>query len=193
MSSTVPNRVVFVLGGPGSGKGTQSAKLVADFGVEHLSAGDLLRAHIKSGSADGKMVAEMIAQGQIVPSSVTVGLLDAAMKASDKSLFLIDGFPRNDENREAFEKGTGILPERVLFFDCPEGVMEKRLLGRNQGRSDDNIETIRKRFHVFVEQSLPVVEYYEQHDKVVRIDADRDPEDIYKEIKPIFEKLSEEQ
>ena len=145
---TKPFKVVFVLGGPGSGKGTQSARLVEDFGLVHLSAGDLLRAHMKSGSAEGKMVAEMIQQGQIVPSHVTNGLLLAAMEASGKAKFLIDGFPRNEENRSAFEEETGIQPALVLFFDCPEEVMERRLLGRNEGRSDDNIETIRKRFRV---------------------------------------------
>lgn len=68
-----------------------------------MSAGDLLRAHMKSGTPDGKMVAEMIANGQIVPSHVTISLLQAAMDASGKTQFLIDGFPRNEENRSAFE------------------------------------------------------------------------------------------
>lgn len=179
-------QVAFVLGGPGSGKGTQSAKLVEEFGVVHLSAGDLLRAHMKSGTPDGQMVAEMIANGQIVPSSVTVGLLEAAMKGSGKNQFLIDGFPRNEENRAAFESQTRIEPKFILFFDCPEDVMEKRLLGRNEGRTDDNIETIRKRFRVFLEQSMPVVEYYEKLGRVARISADRDPEDIYKEVRRAF-------
>ena len=175
-----------MLGGPGSGKGTQSSKLVEDFGVVHLSAGDLLRAHMKSGTPDGKMVADMIAQGQIVPSSVTVELLQGAMDASGKSQFLIDGFPRNEENRAAFENQTGIQPKVILFFDCPEEVMEKRLLGRNEGRTDDNIETIRKRFKVFLESSMPVVQYYEKQGKVARISADRDPDDIYKEVRRAF-------
>jgi UMP-CMP kinase len=99
-----PGAVVFVLGGPGAGKGTQCTNIVRDFGFEHLSAGDLLRAHMKSGSPDGNMVAEMITQGQIVPSEVTVNLLLAAMAASGKQKFLIDGFPRNTENRDAWEK-----------------------------------------------------------------------------------------
>ena len=174
------------MGGPGSGKGTQSAKLVEEFGVVHLSAGDLLRAHMKSGTPDGEMVAEMIANGQIVPSSVTVSLLEAAMDASGKKQFLIDGFPRNEENRGAFESQTGIEPKFILFFDCPEEIMERRLLGRNEGRTDDNIETIRKRFKVFIESSMPVVQYYEKLNKVARISADRDPEDIYKEVRRAF-------
>lgn len=179
-------QIAFVLGGPGSGKGTQSAKLVEEFGVVHLSAGDLLRAHMKSGTPDGQMVADMIANGQIVPSSVTVALLQAAMDASGKRQFLIDGFPRNEENRAAFEAQTGIQPRFVLFFDCPEDVMERRLLSRNEGRTDDNIETIRKRFRVFVEQSMPVVAHYERDGKVARIVADRAPEDIYKEVRRAF-------
>lgn len=96
--------VVFVLGGPGAGKGTQCANLVRDYGYTHLSAGDLLREHIKSGSKEGNMVADMIKNGQIVPSEVTVGLLADAMLAAKNDKFLIDGFPRNAENRAAFER-----------------------------------------------------------------------------------------
>lgn len=70
------------------------------------------------------------------------------MTDSGKDRFLIDGFPRNDENRAAFEADTGEEPAFVLYFDCPESVMEARLLGRNEGRTDDNIETIKKRFRV---------------------------------------------
>jgi UMP-CMP kinase len=179
-------KVAFVLGGPGSGKGTQSAKMVEEFGVVHLSAGDLLRAHMKSGSEDGKMVADMIANGQIVPSSVTVGLLQGAMDASGKSQFLIDGFPRNDENRDAFERQTGIEPTVIFYFDCPEAVMERRLLGRNEGRTDDNEATIRKRFAVFQQQSLPVIQHYGGLGKVARINADRDADEVYKEVRRIF-------
>ena len=94
--------MVFVLGGPGAGKGTQCANIVKDFGFAHLSAGDLLRAHMKSGSPDGNMVAEMIKQGQIVPSEVTVNLLLDAMRASGKDKFLIDGFP---ETRKIATRG----------------------------------------------------------------------------------------
>ncbi|KAL4424347.1 hypothetical protein ABPG75_001648 [Micractinium tetrahymenae] len=181
------HKVVFVLGGPGSGKGTQCARLVQEFGLEHLSAGDLLREHMKSGSTEGQMVADMIKNGQIVPSHVTISLLQRAMDESGSTKpFLIDGFPRNEENRGQFEKQTGILPELVLFFDCPEEVMERRLLGRNEGRTDDNIETIRKRFKVFIESTVPVVEHYEQQGRVARINADRGADDIYKEVCRLF-------
>ncbi|KAG6496791.1 hypothetical protein ZIOFF_044663 [Zingiber officinale] len=202
--------VVFVLGGPGSGKGTQCSKIVENFGFTHLSAGDLLRAEIKSGSENGTMISNMIKEGKIVPSEVTVELLRKAILESGNNKFVIDGFPRNEENRVAFENVTKLEPEFILFFDCPEEEMEQRLLGRNQGRDDDNIETIRKRFGVFIESSLPVIEYYDQKGKVrkrfvlsvpldwdglsslsaqypsVSIDAMKPIDDVFEDVKAIF-------
>ncbi|CAI0402883.1 unnamed protein product [Linum tenue] len=180
--------VVFVLGGPGSGKGTQCANIVEHFGYTHLSAGDLLRAEIKSGSENGTMIQTMIKEGKIVPSEVTIKLLEKAILGIDNDKFLIDGFPRNEENRAAFEAvvRTKIEPEFVLFFDCPEEEMERRLLSRNQGREDDNIETIRKRFKVFLDSSLPVVEYYAAKGKVKKIDAAKPVQEVFDAVKTIF-------
>ncbi|KAK3195277.1 hypothetical protein Dsin_026587 [Dipteronia sinensis] len=178
--------VVFVLGGPGSGKGTQCANIVQHFGYTHLSAGDLLRAEIKSGSENGTMIQNMIKEGKIVPSEVTIKLLQKAILENGNDKFLIDGFPRNEENRAAFEEVTKIEPEFVLFFDCSEEEMERRLLGRNQGREDDNIETIRKRFKVFLESSLPVVQYYESKGKVRKIDAAKPIEEVFEAVKAVF-------
>ncbi|OIW17633.1 hypothetical protein TanjilG_28983 [Lupinus angustifolius] len=178
--------VVFVLGGPGSGKGTQCANIVQHFGYTHLSAGDLLRAEIKSGSENGTMIQNMIKEGKIVPSEVTIKLLQRAVEEDGNDKFLIDGFPRNEENRAAFENVTGIEPAFVLFFDCPEEEMERRLLSRNQGREDDNIETIRKRFRVFLESSLPVINYYDAKAKVCKIDAARPVEEVFETVKAIF-------
>ncbi|XP_042471042.1 UMP-CMP kinase 3-like [Zingiber officinale] len=178
--------VVFVLGGPGSGKGTQCAKIVENYGFTHLSAGDLLRAEIKSGSENGTMISNMIKEGKIVPAEVTIDLLKKAMIGSGNDRFLIDGFPRNEENRAAFENGTKIEPEFILFFDCPEEEMERRLLSRNQERVDDNIETIRKRFRVFVESSLPVIEHYELKGKVRKVNATKSIEEVFEDVKIIF-------
>ncbi|XP_039129202.1 UMP-CMP kinase 3-like isoform X3 [Dioscorea cayenensis subsp. rotundata] len=182
--------VVFVLGGPGSGKGTQCANIVQHFGFTHLSAGDLLRAEIKSGSENGTMIQNMIKEGKIVPSEVTIKLLQRAMRESGNDKFLIDGFPRNEENRAAFEEVTKIEPEFVLFFDCSEEEMQQRILGRNQGREDDNIETIRKRFKVFMESSLPVIEYYNSKGKVRKIDAGKPIEEVFEDVKEIFSPYS---
>lgn len=183
--------VVFVLGGPGSGKGTQCSNIIEHFGYTHLSAGDLLRAEIKSGSENGTMIQNMIKEGKIVPSEVTIKLLQRAMEESGNEKFLIDGFPRNEENRAAFEAVTGIEPSIVLFFDCDEKEMERRLLNRNEGRVDDNIETIRKRFRVFMESSIPVVEYYESKGKVRKIDAAKPVDEVFESVKAIFTPKSE--
>lgn len=182
--------VIFVLGGPGSGKGTQCANIVQHFGYTHLSAGDLLRAEQKSGSENGTMIQNMIKEGKIVPAEVTIKLLQKAIQESSNDKFLIDGFPRNEENRAAFESMTGIVPEFVLFFECSEEEMEKRLLGRNQGREDDNTETIRKRFKVYIESSLPVIQYYDTLGKVRKIDAAKPIDAVFEDVKAIFQKIA---
>lgn len=127
--------VIFVLGGPGSGKGTNCARIVQDYGFVHLSAGDLLREEMASGSPHGEMIKTMIKEGKIVPSEVTVTLLENAMeKARPLRKFLIDGFPRNDENNQAWERQVApkVDFQFVLVLDCPEHVLEERLLKRGQ-------------------------------------------------------------
>jgi len=205
-----PPTVVFVLGGPGAGKGTQCSKLVRaaraarhslsrppsqvrDYGFTHLSAGDLLRAHMQTDSADGRLVAELIANGQIVPSSVTVNLLTSAMASSGCSRFLIDGFPRNSENRDAWERVAGYDCTFVLFYDVSEEVMTQRLLGRNQGRTDDNAATIAKRFRVFEDSTRPVLAHYEAKGKLVRVDGGRGVEEVYEATRPAFQQFAEKE
>ncbi|MCJ1227398.1 bifunctional uridylate/adenylate kinase [Toensbergia leucococca] len=179
--------VIYVLGGPGAGKGTQCANLVRDYNFTHLSAGDLLRAEQdRPDSQFGGMIKEYIADGKIVPMEVTVQLLENAMtdvvkeKGSGKGRFLIDGFPRKMDQALKFE--SAVCPSQfTLFFDCPEDVMQKRLLnrGKTSGRADDNAESIKKRFRTFVDTSMPVVEYFEGEGKVVRVMATAGPEEVY--------------
>lgn len=180
-------RIFFVLGGPGSGKGTQCARLVEKFGFDHFSAGDLLRAEVASGSEQGKMVGEMIKEGRIVPGEITIALLKAAIDGSSAPGILIDGFPRQLDQAGAFEKNVSDF-EFVLFFDCPEEEMERRLLkrGETSGRTDDNIESIKKRFRTFVETSMPVITYYSAKGKVHRIDATQNVADIANKVANLF-------
>ncbi|GMJ00187.1 hypothetical protein like AT4G25280 [Hibiscus trionum] len=178
--------ITFVLGGPGSGKGTQCIKIVETFGFTHLSAGDLLRREIDSNSADGAMILNKIKEGKIVPSQLTVKLIQKGMESSDNDKFLIDGFPRTEENRVSFEQIIGIEPNVVLFFDCPEEEMVKRLLNRNQGRVDDNLETIKTRLKVFEALSLPVINYYSQRGKLYTIRARGTEDEIFEQVRPIF-------
>ncbi|KAK1752481.1 adenylate kinase-domain-containing protein [Echria macrotheca] len=189
--------VLFVLGGPGAGKGTQCARLVSEYGFTHLSAGDLLRAEQeRPGSEFGELIKDCIKNGEIVPMEVTVKLLENAMKATiqDKPTapkkFLIDGFPRKMDQALKFEEV--VCPARlVLFYDCPEDEMERRLLerGKTSGRADDNAESIRKRFRTFIETSMPVVDHYEKEGRVVKIDATAPPDAVFEATKAKLGKI----
>lgn len=200
--------VVFVLGGPGAGKGTQCERLVNDYGFVHLSAGDLLRAEQKrEGSEFGQLIADHIKEGKIVPQEITIALLRNAMKqaldAQGKTLsghdvpqshkskwtdgkgrFLIDGFPRKMDQAIIFDE-TVCLSRFVLFLHCSEKVMLERLLerGKTSGRTDDNEESIKKRFQTFVDTSMPVVEYYRKQDRVVEVDSEQSVEQVTEDIR----------
>jgi UMP-CMP kinase family protein len=175
------SRVIFVLGGPGSGKGTQCERIVDRYaGVHHFSAGDLLRDAVKSGNTELEVI---MREGKLVPMDVTIGLLRDAMVATGGTRFLIDGFPRAMDQAEAFE--STIQPcTAVLYFECSEEVMRARLLerGKTSGRADDNEETIVKRFRTFVEQSKPVIEHFKSQDKVFEILSERSPDDVFAEV-----------
>ncbi len=180
--------VVYILGGPGSGKGTQSANLVRDYGFTHLSAGDLLRAEQdRRGSEYGQLIKDYIRNGDIVPMEVTVKLLENAMHANlsddGQGRFLIDGFPRKMDQAAFFE--SSVCHSRcTLFLDCPEDVMKDRLLnrGKTSGRIDDNAESIQKRFKTFVETSMPVVDYFDKEGRVVKVSAVGSEQEVYEHV-----------
>jgi len=180
--------VLFILGGPGAGKGTQSANLVRDYGFVHLSAGDLLREEQdKEGSKYGQLIKDYIKEGLIVPMEVTVKLLENAMRAKlDKNgtgKFLIDGFPRKMDQAVFFEE-TVCPSKYTVFLDCPEDLMRERLLnrGKTSGRSDDNEESIIKRFRTFVNTSMPVVDHFSQEGRVIKVPADGTVEEVYEKL-----------
>lgn len=161
-------RVFFVLGGPGAGKGTQSSFLKEQYPCVHLSVGDLLREETaKSDSPNGSLISECLKEGKIVPVEISLSLLQNAMEnaASEKGkelFFLVDGFPRNFDNLEGWNrcmKGVSSV-WGVLMFTCPLDVLEQRILSRAEtsGRSDDNLKSAQKRFRTFEEQTMPVVD-----------------------------------
>jgi UMP-CMP kinase len=176
--------VIFVLGGPGAGKGTQCSLLVEKYNFVHLSAGDLLRAEQdRPDSQFGGLIRTYIREGQIVPMEVTIKLLEKAMDAvlesksgegwgDGKGRFLIDGFPRKMDQALKFEEDV-CTSSLVLFFTTDEETMLKRLLerGKTSGRDDDNMESIRKRFVTYKETTMPVIEHYEKFGKVAQIDS----------------------
>lgn len=201
--------VAFVLGGPGSGKGTQCKLICDEFGFKHLSAGDLLRAERSApGSQYGEMIERHIQEGRIVPVEVTCGLLENAMvdhckkmaetgtdngdvKHNLRGLFLIDGFPRNEDNLQGWTKQIGDKVEVmfVLFLDCPHDICIKRCLDRGQqgsNRSDDNETSLRKRLVTYTEDTMPIIEHYRKLNQLRRIDATKKPDEVYAEVRKFF-------
>jgi len=199
-ASTLPaSEVVFVLGAPGTGKGTQCSSLVTNLSDEkwtHLSAGDLLREARDTGTGElADLIRSRMQAGAIVPSEVTVRLLTSAMSKSHDATgsrrFLIDGFPRSRENLEAWTTACGTVHtvKFVLNFECPEEVLVGRLLerGKDSGRSDDTIEVIRRRFKTHVESCVPILESMRESGTVVRtIDSARSVEKVYENVVAYF-------
>lgn len=152
-----------MLGGPGSGKGTQCDKIVKKYGFTHLSTGDLLREEVASGSDRGKRLKVTMELGELVSNETVLKLLKAAMdkEAATTNGYLIDGYPREKEQGALFEQMIGPV-DVVLFFDVAEQTLVKRLLHRakTSGRADDNEETIKLRLKTFNENNDKVVAQY---------------------------------
>jgi UMP-CMP kinase len=180
-----PARVIFVLGGPGAGKGTQCALLLKSGGFEHLSAGELLREERRSGSSNGDLIEQCILEGRIVPSEITVALLRNAMVAKGwhTKRFLIDGFPRNSENYETWRLHmSDVEVDRLLHIIVPDEVLIQRILRRTDARSDDNPETLRKRLVTYHEQTLGIVQHFEGDGKLMVVDGDASIEEVHQRV-----------
>ncbi|XP_056119420.1 UMP-CMP kinase [Rhinichthys klamathensis goyatoka] len=191
-------QVVFVLGGPGAGKGTQCARIVENYSYTHLSAGDLLREErSRTGSEFGQLIESYIKEGKIVPVEITIDLLRKAMeqtmKVDEKKFrFLIDGFPRNQDNLQGW---TSVMDGKadvkfVLFFDCGNEVCIDRCLerGKSSGRSDDNRESLEKRIQTYLQSTRPIIEQYEKQGKVRTIDASRSVDEVFADVKNVLDK-----
>lgn len=182
--------IIWVLGGPGSGKGTLCDKIVATFGFTHISTGDLLRADVQSGSERGKALNEIMTKGELVPTNVVLHLLAEKMISlvSTSKGFLIDGYPRELEQGKQFEKTISPC-DVILYLEANDDVMIERLLnrGKTSGRADDNEETIKKRLHTFHTHNDPIVQNYES--KTKKISALNTPEGVFKEVEVILEAL----
>jgi len=186
-------RVLFCLGGPGAGKGTQCARLESEYGIAHLSAGDLLRAERAAGSEDGELIESYIREGKIVPVRVTLGLLRKAMAASPATTFVIDGFPRNADNLEGWDAIMADAADvaGVLFYDCSHDTMIDRVLerGATSGRSDDNADAASKRVRIYEDSTRPIIDHYEEQGQLLRIPGEGDVEDVWARTRAAVEPL----
>lgn len=184
-----PN-VVFVLGGPGAGKGTMCELAESQLGWTHLSVGELLRTESEAGGEAADTIKKFTDVGDLVPDEIVVPLIKKRMEQmirfTGKQNFLLDGFPRSVSNLEVWNKTMGedaILP-KLLFFECPYDILEQRILGRAKysGRSDDNIESIKHRFDTFKSKTLPIVELFKSSNRCVEIDTSQDRPSVYQVV-----------
>jgi len=195
-------KIIFVLGAPGAGKGTQCEKIVDTFGFKHLSAGDLLREErSREGSEFGALIEDCIVNGKIVPVEITCSLLENAMirtkKETGNNKFLIDGFPRNEDNLQGWQRQ---MSEKVnflfvFFLDCSEDLCVGRCLKRGQagsGRSDDNLDSLKKRFNTYMTDTMPIIEHYQKLNKVRKIDTSPGPDEVFKAVETALQQAHDE-
>jgi adenylate kinase len=168
---------ILLIGPPGSGKGTQGVRLSELLGVEHIAAGDLLRAEVAARTELGNHVAGLMAHGDLVPDDVILQLvLPAVVRAAAANGYVLDGFPRTveqaDEARRALTN-EGARVDAVIYLDLDRDELTRRILARaaEQGRTDDTVEVVAKRLHVFEEATRPLVDYYRAQDRLHHIDA----------------------
>lgn len=186
---------IVIFGAPGSGKGTQSTRIVEKYGVSHISTGDVLRAEIKKGSELGKVAKGYIDQGQLLPDALIIDILASVLDSlKDSRGVIFDGFPRTIPQAEALKK---MLSERgqdvsvMLDLDVPEDELIDRLIKRGQesGRADDNLETIKKRLTVYSEQTSPLKDFYKAEGKYQHINGVGSMDAIFDEIASVISKL----
>ena len=180
-------KVIFIIGPPGVGKNTQCDKIVEKYNFIHLGAGDLLRQEIKKGTENSKLIESLMTQGKYVPVKITCDLLKKAMDSLGKSkIFLIDGYPRNQDNIDGWKEifGNNYKLIVTIILKCNEEELEKRLLERakSSGRVDDNIETIKKRFKTHIEQSLPIEAQLKEMGPVLEVQGNGSIEEVFKKI-----------
>jgi len=193
-----PN-IVFVLGGPGAGKGTMCQLAGIQLGWVHLSVGELLRGEREKGGPSAEAIEETLAAGKLVGDQLVVGLIKSAMeeviRTTGKCNFLLDGFPRSLGNMDAWYESFGTekqLPQ-MLYFECPYSELEKRILGRAKysGRSDDNVESLKVRFDTYKAETLPTVQYFRDRDLCQQIDTSVDRQSVYNKVVEILSEFTD--
>ena len=186
---------IVIFGAPGSGKGTQSERIVEKYGINHISTGDVLRAEIKNGTELGKTAKGYIDQGQLIPDELMIDILASVFDSfKDSKGVIFDGFPRTIAQAEALKK---MLAERgqdvsvMVDLEVPEDELMVRLIkrGKDSGRADDNEETIKKRLHVYHSQTAPVIDWYKNEKKYQHINGLGTMEGIFAEICEAIDKL----
>lgn len=180
-------KIIFVLGAPGGGKNTQCDLIKEKYKIFHFSCGELLRAAVKENDPEAELINKMMKEGLIVPARITCSLQKKAMikNSGNYDTYLCDGFPRNEENLnvfiETFKDEIQILG--VLFIECPQEECARRIgLRQGQGRIDDNIESLKKRFKVMDDETVPNLENLKKYGPVFMINGNQAKEKVFEDI-----------
>ncbi|XP_076966235.1 adenylate kinase isoenzyme 5 isoform X2 [Callospermophilus lateralis] len=179
-------KIILVIGGPGSGKGTQSLKIAERYGFQYISVGELLRKKIHSTSSNRKwsLIAKIITNGELAPQETTITeIKQKLMQIPDEEGIVIDGFPRDVAQALSFEDQI-CTPDLVVFLACANQRLKERLLKRaeQQGRPDDNLKATQRRLMNFKQNAAPLVKYFQEKGLIMTFDADRDEDEVFYDI-----------
>lgn len=186
---------IVLFGAPGSGKGTQSAKLIDEYGLYHISTGELLRDHIRRGTELGNTANEYISKGHLIPDDLMIRILDDVLdkEAAGKKGVVFDGFPRTIAQADALKKllaKRGTELHAVVGLEVPEEELVQRMLKRGQetGRADDNEDTIKERLNVYHNQTQPLRDYYVKEGNYLPVNGSGIVDEIFDDIAEGLEK-----
>lgn len=188
---------IVLFGAPGSGKGTQSERLINEYGLYHISTGEVLRDHIRRNTELGRIADAYISRGQLIPDDLMIRILDDVLdkEAAGKKGVVFDGFPRTIPQAEALKellnkRGTDL--HAVIGLEVPEDELVERMIqrGKATGRADDNPETIKNRLEVYHHQTSPLRDYYTNEKKYLGINGQGDVERIFDDIAAKLEKAT---
>lgn len=177
-----------LLGPPGSGKGTQAARLKEYLQVPHISTGDLLRAEVAAGSALGVQAKEVMARGELVSDGILLGMLESRFSRDDTANgFILDGYPRNLAQADALDVLLGKIGQPMDYavqLEVPTELLVERIAGRAaaEGRADDTPESVRTRLQVYDNQTAPVIDYYRQHGRLTVVNGVGSLDDVFSRL-----------
>ena len=188
---------IVIFGAPGSGKGTQSDRLIEAYGLHHISTGEVLRDHISRGTELGRIANSYISKGQLIPDDLMIRVLEHLIDSNPdyaRDGVIFDGFPRTIPQAEALDamlEKRGTKLNGVIGLDVPEDILIARLLnrGKETGRSDDNLETITSRLEVYNNQTSPLKEFYAKKGLLHMIEGTGGPEAVFELVKKAIESM----
>jgi adenylate kinase len=184
---------LLLIGAPGAGKGTQAEQLAERFGIAHISSGDLLRQHVRDQTSLGQTIKSYVSNGDLVPDGVVMDMLrKPVVAAAGAGGYVLDGFPRTVEQAKASfptAHALGVEVQAAVHLDVPRQELVRRLLSRRRG-SDDTEAVIEHRLQVYLEKTVPLLEYYAGREWMFTVDGARPPDAVHEEIIARLQKLA---